>query len=317
MIDIDGPDVSCETVEHANIEKCVLLSDFEIAAKEVQPAAKREGFSTVPDVCWDAVGSLKDLKEELEQWVCRPVRQPELFAKMGIKPEAGVLLFGPPGCGKTLVAKAVANASNANFISVKGPELLSKYVGESERAVRQVFQRAATSAPCIVFFDELDSLCPTRSGEGNQASERVVNQLLTEMDGMNSRKGVFVIGASNRPDTIDGAMLRPGRLGKLVYVPLPDHAGRVDILSTCLKGKPLDPAVDLNALAARVPRFSGADLAHLCHEAAMHVINRGGDVIQDVDFDSALTKCKPSVSELDESRYDKMRQTFSSTVLSK
>ncbi|CAM9973678.1 unnamed protein product, partial [Phaeothamnion confervicola] len=203
----------------------VTMDDFVAAVGKVQPSAKREGFATAPDVSWRDVGALAAVREELELSLLEPIACPERYVRLGLRMPAGVLLYGPPGCGKTLLAKAIANESGANFISVKGPELLDKYVGESERAVRQVFQRAGASSPCIIFFDELDALCPRRGGDGGGGgsmgsgggggggvSERVVNQLLTEMDGLEARRGVFVVAATNRPELTDAAMLRPGRL---------------------------------------------------------------------------------------------------------
>jgi ribosome biogenesis ATPase len=190
----------------------------------------------VPDVNWEDVGSLRNICEELQMSILAPVRYPEQFAELEISAPSGVLLCGPPGCGKTLLAKAVANEAGINFISVKGPELLNMYVGESEKAVRQCFQRARNSAPCVIFFDELDALCPKRSdsGEGG-ASMRVVNQMLTEMDGIESRKGVFLMAASNRPEIVDPAVLRPGRLDKILYVGIPSASDRVDILNALTK----------------------------------------------------------------------------------
>jgi len=189
----------------------VTMTDFLEAVQRVQPSSKREGFATVPDVTWKDIGALESIREELTLSVLEPISNPERFQELGLPLPAGVLLYGPPGCGKTLLAKAIANESGANFISVKGPELLDKYVGESERAVRQVFERARASSPCIIFFDELDSLCPKRGSDsgGGGVSERVVNQLLTEMDGLESRRSVFVIAATNRPELIDPAMMRP------------------------------------------------------------------------------------------------------------
>jgi len=219
--------------------------DFHIALKKVQPSAQWEGFTTIPNVTWDDVGALQEIRKDLLVTVVEPILFPERYKLVGLTAPAGVLLFGPPGCGKTLVAKAVSNESKANFISIKGPELLNKYVGESERAVRALFSRAWASAPCIIFFDELDALCPKRGSGDNVASERVVNQLLTEMDGLEDRRQVFVIAATNRPDIIDPAMLRPGRLDKLLYVPLPNKEDRLSILKTHMKNKPTSKDVCL------------------------------------------------------------------------
>uniref|UniRef100_A0AAR2KXZ9 AAA+ ATPase domain-containing protein n=1 Tax=Pygocentrus nattereri TaxID=42514 RepID=A0AAR2KXZ9_PYGNA len=231
---------------------CILMDDFKASLTSVQPSAKREGFATVPDVTWDDIGALQDIREELTMAILAPVRSPEQFRALGLNAPAGVLLAGPPGCGKTLLAKAVANESGLNFISVKGPELLNMYVGESERAVRQVFQRGRNSAPCVIFFDEIDALCPRRSGHESGASVRVVNQLLTEMDGLETRRQVFIMAATNRPDIIDPAVLRPGRLDKTLYVGLPPPADRHAILVTITKGgtKPrLESDVSLEAVA--------------------------------------------------------------------
>jgi len=254
------------------VRLAVEMSDFLAALGKVQPSARREGFTTVPDVKWEDVGALDALRQDLDAAVCEPIRKAELFKKMGLTVPAGVLLFGPPGCGKTLLAKAVANASGANFIAIKGPELLNKYVGESERAVRVVFQRALSSAPCVVFFDELDAMVPKRSSDGSNSSERVVNQMLTEMDGVQQRAQVFVIAATNRPDIIDPAMLRPGRLDRLLFVPLPTEVGRLEILRTHSSKLPLGDDVDLAAIAREAEGFSGADLAALVREAAMLAI---------------------------------------------
>nr|XP_012606768.1 nuclear valosin-containing protein-like isoform X4 [Microcebus murinus] len=214
---------------------CIELNDFIVALSSVQPSAKREGFVTVPNVTWADIGALEDIREELTMAILAPVRNPDQFKALGLVTPAGVLLAGPPGCGKTLLAKAVANESGLNFISVKGPELLNMYVGESERAVRQVFQRAKNSAPCVIFFDEVDALCPRRSDRETGASVRVVNQLLTEMDGLETRQQVFIMAATNRPDIIDPAILRPGRLDKTLFVGLPPPADRLAILKTITK----------------------------------------------------------------------------------
>ncbi|XP_031511278.1 nuclear valosin-containing protein-like isoform X1 [Papio anubis] len=216
---------------------CIELNDFIVALSSVQPSAKREGFVTVPNVTWADIGALEDIREELTMAILAPVRNPDQFKALGLVTPAGVLLAGPPGCGKTLLAKAVANESGLNFISVKGPELLNMYVGESERAVRQVFQRAKNSAPCVIFFDEVDALCPRRSDRETGASVRVVNQLLTEMDGLEARQQVFIMAATNRPDIIDPAILRPGRLDKTLFVGLPPPTDRLAILKTITKGR--------------------------------------------------------------------------------
>ncbi|KAK4533091.1 hypothetical protein CCYA_CCYA15G3948 [Cyanidiococcus yangmingshanensis] len=301
----------------------VSMDDFQLALGRVQPSALREGFSTVPDVTWDDIGALDDLRGELEMAVIEPLREPEKFARFGIGISAGVLLYGPPGCGKTLLAKAVANESGANFISVKGPELLDKYVGESERAVRRLFQRARASAPCVIFFDELDALAPRRAfggfnvsntsdneAVGSNASERLVNQLLTELDGIHPRKQVFVIAATNRPDLIDTAMLRPGRFDKLLYVPLPDEFGRRAILQAGARRVPIDPGTNLGAVAAAAPGFSGADLTALIREAAVCALRSDAPTITEDHFRAALQSVLPSVSPRDAALYDAMQQNL-------
>ncbi|KAF1501092.1 Nuclear valosin-containing protein-like, partial [Megadyptes antipodes antipodes] len=253
---------------------CIEMNDFIVALSSVQPSAKREGFVTIPDVTWADIGALEDVREELTMAILAPVRNPEQFIALGLTTPAGVLLAGPPGCGKTLLAKAVANESGLNFISVKGPELLNMYVGESERAVRQVFQRARNSAPCVIFFDEVDALCPRRSDRESGASVRVVNQLLTEMDGLENRRQVFIMAATNRPDIIDPAILRPGRLDKTLYVGLPPPADRLAILKTITKDgtrPPLDTDVSLEEIAynQHCDCYTGADLSALVREASI------------------------------------------------
>ncbi|NXN64583.1 NVL protein, partial [Himantopus himantopus] len=253
---------------------CIEMNDFIVALSSVQPSAKREGFVTIPDVTWADIGALEDVREELTMAILAPVRNPEQFKALGLTTPAGVLLAGPPGCGKTLLAKAVANESGLNFISVKGPELLNMYVGESERAVRQVFQRARNSAPCVIFFDEVDALCPRRSDHESGASVRVVNQLLTEMDGLENRQQVFIMAATNRPDIIDPAILRPGRLDKTLYVGLPPPEDRLAILRTITKNgtrPPLDTDVSLEEIAysQHCDCYTGADLSALVREASI------------------------------------------------
>lgn len=303
----------------------VTMDDFLAAIPHVQPSSKREGFATVPGVSWDDIGALGTIREELTLSVLEPIRNPEKFKALGIPLPAGVMLYGPPGCGKTLLAKAIANESGANFISVKGPELLDKYVGESERSVRLVFERARSSSPCIVFFDELDSLCPKRGsdgGGGGGVSERVVNQLLTEMDGLESRRSVFVIAATNRPELIDPAMMRPGRLDKLLYVPLPTPDDRYSILTALSSKVNLASDVDLKKIgySPRANGYSGADCAALLREAGLAVLkenvtsdmmDENGDCselcITERHFNYAFDHVVPSVSKKDQARYNRMR----------
>lgn len=298
---------------------CLTMDDFIKAIPNVQPSSQREGFATVPGVSWDDIGALSSIREELTLSVLEPIRNPEKFKLLGIPLPAGVMLYGPPGCGKTLLAKAIANESGANFISVKGPELLDKYVGESERSVRLVFERARASSPCVVFFDELDSLCRKRGsddGGGSGVSERVVNQLLTEMDGLESRRNVFVIAATNRPELIDPAMMRPGRLDKLLYVPLPTPNDRVSILKALSTNVQLSPEVDLVTIgqSARADGYSGADCAALLREAGLAVLkgtvgdaDPGVLAITPQHFDYAFDHVIPSVSKKDQARYNRMR----------
>ncbi|XP_045673439.1 nuclear valosin-containing protein-like isoform X2 [Phyllostomus hastatus] len=292
---------------------CIELNDFIVALSSVQPSAKREGFVTVPNVTWADIGALEDIRDELTMAILAPVRNPEQFQALGLATPAGVLLAGPPGCGKTLLAKAVANESGLNFISVKGPELLNMYVGESERAVRQVFQRAKNSAPCVIFFDEVDALCPRRSDREAGASVRVVNQLLTEMDGLETRRQVFILAATNRPDIIDPAILRPGRLDKTLFVGLPPPADRLAILKTITRNgtkPPLDADVRLEAVAEdrRCEGYSGADLSALVREASLCALRqemarqksgseRGDLKISQKHFEEAFKKVKSSISK--------------------
>ncbi|ERL86916.1 hypothetical protein D910_04319, partial [Dendroctonus ponderosae] len=297
---------------------CITMDDFG------EPSAKREGFATVPDTTWDDVGSLRNIREELQMAILAPVRHVEKFEALGMCVPTGVLLCGPPGCGKTLLAKAIANEAGINFISVKGPELLNMYVGESERAVRVCFDRARNSAPCVIFFDELDALCPKRSDSREGGSTmRVVNQLLTEMDGVSSRKGVYLLAASNRPDIIDPAVLRPGRLDKILYVGLPSRKDRVDILRAITKNgtqPKLDEDVDLESIGTseQVKGYTGADLAALVREASTlalkeFIIADSASkplMVSSRHFIAATEKIRPSVTEKDQKHYEKLRRMY-------
>ena len=297
--------------------------DFVEALTRVQPSAKREGFAVVPNTTWDDIGALSYVREELRLAVVEPIRHPDLFASVGISSPAGVLLYGPPGCGKTLLAKAVANESHSNFISVKGPELLNKYVGESERAVRQVFERAAASAPCVIFFDEIDALCPRRAQDSSSdsSSSRIVNQLLTEMDGLEGRRQIYILAATNRPDILDPALTRPGRLDKALYVRLPSAEERAEILKTCGRKTPWHPSVDLGQVARdqRADGFSGADLAALVRESSLAAIRTlisdssrnlaalEAPLVTNDHINFAFSRVKRSVSVSDEKVYNSLR----------
>lgn len=298
--------------------------DFLKALKTTKPCAVREGIVTVPDVTWDDVGSLKQVRKDLQLAVLGPVKYPELLNSLGLSAASGVLLCGPPGCGKTLLAKAVANEAGVNFISVKGPELLNMYVGESERAVRTCFRRARNSAPCVIFFDEFDALCPRRTSRDHDGAARVVNQLLTEMDGIEGREGVFVLAASNRPDIIDPAVLRPGRLDRVMYVGMPARDDRSDILVKLTKGgsRPrLAADVDLHEVAGLTDGYTGADLGGLVRTAATLALSeliaegRGADAdvsVRAEHFRAALARCKPSVSAKEQLHYEKLRMKYAS-----
>ncbi|HZC20029.1 MAG TPA: CDC48 family AAA ATPase [Nitrososphaeraceae archaeon] len=248
--------------------------DFQNALKDVQPSAMREVQIQRPNVSWDDIGGLPEVKEELAEAIEWPLKHADLFNQADVKPPKGLLLYGPPGTGKTMIAKAVATTSEANFISVKGPELLSKWVGESEKGVREIFRKARQAAPCIVFFDELDAVAPRRGrSEGDaHVTERVISQMLTEMDGLEDLKGVVVIGATNRPDILDEALLRPGRFDRILEVPLPDKEARKDILKIHTKRKPLDNTVDMDKLVELTGGFTGADIAAIVNAAAMSAI---------------------------------------------
>ena len=252
----------------------VTMSDFENAVKEVMPSAMREVYLESPDVPWTAIGGLDEVKRELQEAVEWPLRYPDLYTKLGHTMPKGLLMYGPSGTGKTLLAKAVATESEANFISVRGPELLSKWVGESERGIREIFRRARQASPCVVFFDEIDSIVPTRGmGGDSMVTERVVSQLLTELDGIQALSGVVVLAATNRSDMIDPALLRPGRFDKIVFVPMPDKHARQKILEIHSKDKPLGPDIDLNKISELTDGFSGADTGSVANTAVSLVLH--------------------------------------------
>ncbi|XVF70970.1 hypothetical protein PTKIN_Ptkin11bG0204900 [Pterospermum kingtungense] len=299
----------------------ITMADFEEAAKMVQPSSRREGFSSIPNVKWEDVGGLDFLRQEFDRYVVRRIKFPEDYTEFGVDLETGFLLYGPPGCGKTLIAKAVANEAGANFIHIKGPELLNKYVGESELAVRTLFSRARTCSPCILFFDEVDALTTKRGKEGGWVVERLLNQLLIELDGADQRHGVYVIGATNRPEVMDHAVLRPGRFGKLLYVPLPSPDERGLILKALARKKPIDASVDLSAIGRMdaCENLSGADLSALMNEAAMAALEEkltSTDAsetlwtIKTSHFEQALSKISPSVSDKRKQFYQVLSENF-------
>ena len=294
---MSGIDFSLTAIPYEQLGRLeVGMEHFLLAFSEVEPSAIREVFVEVPDVRWDDIGGLGEVKERLLEAVEWPLKYPRLFEKAGVRPPKGILLSGPPGCGKTMLAKAIATESQVNFISVKGPALLSRYVGDSEQAVRDVFHKARQAAPCIVFFDEMDALVPARSAGGTDShvAERVLSQFLAEMDGVEELRGVLVLGATNRSDLLDPAMLRPGRFDVLVDIPLPEERERRDIFSVHLRGKPTSPKIDAAGLAARTEGFSGADIAGVCQRAAMEALRRVVAAAEGGPPDEASLRIEPS-----------------------
>merc|ERR1712134_208883 len=334
LIDLEEETIDAEVMDSL----AVTNEDFKFALGVSNPSALRETVVEVPNVSWDDIGGLQAVKKELQELVQYPVEHPEKFLKFGMQPSRGVLFYGPPGCGKTLLAKAIANECQANFISIKGPELLTMWFGESEANVREVFDKARQAAPCVLFFDELDSIAKARggtSGDAGGASDRVINQVLTEMDGMGSKKNVFIIGATNRPDIIDPAVMRPGRLDQLMYIPLPDEGSRLSIFKANLRKSPIAPDIDLEHLARVTKGFSGADITEICHRACKlaireciekdirHTEELAAKGIEDMDddfdpvpdirrdhFEEAMEFARRSVSDADIRKYEVFAQTL-------
>ena len=296
-IDLEEESIPPEVLD--SIE--VTMDDFMKAFREITPTALREVEIEIPSVRWEDVGGLYDVKQELREAVEWPLKYPESFKRLGIKPPKGILLYGPPGCGKTLLAKAVATESGANFVAVKGPEIFSKWVGESERAIREIFRKARQVAPCVVFLDEVDAIAPMRgmSIGDSMVTERVVSQLLTEMSGIENLEGVVVIGATNRPDILDPALLRPGRLDRLIYVPPPDFMSRLEILKIHTRNMPLAEDVDLEELARATEGYSGSDLEVLVREAGMMALREdiNTENVRMRHFREALRRIRPSITE--------------------
>jgi len=307
----------------------VRMSDFQEALKEVEPSAMREVLVEVPDIKWEDIGGLEGVKEELREAIEWPLKYPELFAQMNAVPPKGLLLYGPPGTGKTLLAKAAANESEANFISVKGPELLNKFVGESEKAIREVFRKARQASPCIIFFDEIDSVAPVRgSGSGDSnVTERVISQFLTEMDGLEELRNVVIIAATNRPDIVDPALLRPGRFDRMLLVPPPDLEARKQIFRIHTKKTPLADDVKPDELARKTEGYTGADIASICNTAVMLSIKEHIGKAKDPEdakkrakglkvakrhYDEAMQKVKP-ISSQELRMYERFSQQFADT----
>jgi transitional endoplasmic reticulum ATPase len=321
-IDLEADKIEAEVLDRLQVTK----DDFKQALKGIEPSALREVFVEVPDVTWDQVGGLENTKERLRETIQWPLDYPTVFEAMDLDAAKGVLLYGPPGTGKTLLAKAVANEAQSNFISIKGPELLNKFVGESEKGIREVFEKARSNAPTVVFFDEIDSIAGERGRSMNDSGvgERVVSQLLTELDGLEELEDVVVVATTNRPDLIDNALLRPGRLDRHVHVPVPDEDARRAIFQVHTRGKPLADGVDLDDLARRTEGYVGADIEAVCREASMAATREFIDSVdpEEIDdsvgnvrvtaehFEQALEEVGPSVTEEVREQYDEIEQQF-------
>ncbi len=306
-IDLEKDEIPEEVLE----KLIVTRDDFMDALKTISPSAMREVLVETPTTRWADVGGLTDVKNELIKVVEKPIKEPEKFKAFGIRPAKGVMLYGPPGCGKTLLAKAVAGESECNFISVRGPEVLSMWVGESEKAIRQIFKKARQVAPCIVFFDEIDAVAGIRGGDVSRVGDRVLNQLLTEMDGIEELENVIVLAATNRPDLVDAAILRPGRFDQMVLVRPPDKEARKSILNVHTKNMPL-AKVDFEKLVNATEGYSGADIAAVCREAAYAAMDDKAKKVGQPHFQAALTKVKPSVNPNDINAYEKYMENLNS-----
>ncbi len=326
-INLEESSVPAEILDKIN----VTMKDFEEALREVHPSTMREVLVESPNVHWDDVGGLEETKKELKEAIEWPLKYRAIFDRASVEPPKGIMLYGPPGTGKTLVAKAVATESGVNFISVKGPELLSKWVGESERGVREVFRKARQAAPCIIFFDEVDSIVPPRGRDlGTNVTERVVSQILTELDGLDALKDVVVIAATNRPDMVDPALMRPGRIDRMLHIPTPDLEARKEIIRIHTRGKPLAEDVDIDELAEQTENYSGADIAAVCGAASMAAINEHLTKYSDpkeaeehkdelkvtmANFDEAFQKVKTSSYQKATIYWDSQRNAPSTNVI--
>jgi len=308
-IDLETEKIPSEVLKSMEIK----LIDFYDAMHEVVPTAMREFYVERPKVWWQDVGGLEETKQSLRDNLILAMKEPDKFLKMGIKPPKGALLYGPPGCGKTLLARALATESGANMILVRGPEILSKWVGESEKAIREIFRKAKTSSPCVIILDELDSLARYKTGEMSGVGETILSQLLTEMEeGVSSR--VVVVGITNRPDLLDNSMLRTGRLDLTLYVQQPDEKGRLEIIKILTDKMPLTTDIKLQEIAVATQNYSGADLAALCREAAVHAMQNNSPKITSADFAAGLKNVKPSITKDVEQWYDNIKESISNVV---
>ena len=308
-IDLETEKIPSKILQSMEIK----IIDFYDAMHEVVPTAMREFYVERSKIFWENVGGLDEAKKILEENLIAAINEPEKFLKMGIKPPKGALLYGPPGCGKTMLARAVSTESGGNMILVRGPEILSKWVGESEKALREIFRKAKTSSPCVIIFDELDSLARLKSGEESGVGETILSQLLTEMEeGSSSR--VVVIGITNRPDMIDNAMLRSGRLDLRIFVPPPDEKGRLSIIEVLTENMPLSSDVNLKEIAVATQNYSGADLTALCREAAIEAMQSSSNKITSKNFALGMKRVKPSISKEVETWYEKMKDGVSNIV---
>lgn len=309
-------DLEEDTIPPEVLEKMeVRMDDFRVAIREIEPSALREIYVEVPDVSWESVGGLTEIKDRLKESVEWPLTKPELFEHFGIKPPRGIVLFGAPGTGKTLLAKAIANEAKANFISIKGPEMISKWVGESEKAIREIFKKAKQSAPSIIFLDEFESIAGMRSSNsqsgGSDVSNRVVNQLLASMDGVESLDGVIVVAATNRPEMIDPALLRSGRFERVLHVPPPDKGARDAIMQIHAKGMPLS-SFSMKDVLGGMDGFTGADIEAVCREAALIAMRAGKKKVTKGHFEDAITRVRPTVTPEMLEYYSKMEERLTS-----
>ena len=311
-INLDDEEIPQEILD----EMTVMKEDVDSALREIEPSAMREVLVEIPHVSWEDIGGLDVARQELQEIIEWPLKEPGRFEKMGITPPKGILLYGPPGTGKTLLAKAAASESNANFISVNGPQLLSKWIGESEKAIRETFKKAKQVAPAIIFFDELDALAPVRGTDTSRVTDRVLNQLLTEMDGLQSLQEVVVVAATNRPDIVDPALIRPGRFDRLVYAGVPTKEGREEVLKIHTKKMPLS-GVNISELAELAEGYVGSDLESLCREAGMLAMREDFDYVEMRHFEEALQKIRPSVSPDLTDHYQRVQDQFKGGVPAK